>query len=193
MIYRDDDIDERDGMVYHINESDQLVFLSDNWNHFAEKNAGAPLDLLGQTIWDFIANDDLIAIYQEICHLVRKEQKPVSFDFRCDSPRKALFLKMNILPLENQYLEFRTQPIHEEAHAYYPLLDSKAPRQGELMRICSNCKALWVNDRWLALDEAVAVLQLLQQKNVPQLTHGLCECCYQTFREEIVKLHSAAG
>ena len=54
--------------------------------------------VLGRNIDDFISDKTTRDLYQQIFTKVRETQKPVSFDYRCDSPKVMRFITMTVTP-----------------------------------------------------------------------------------------------
>jgi len=85
----------RELWVYVIDKNDNFAEISDNWKEFASENYGLnirnPKDVIGHSLYEFIAGEETKYIYRLILDRVRSKQKMVSFSFRCDAPICAVF------------------------------------------------------------------------------------------------------
>ena len=53
-----------------------------------------------------------------------------------------------------------------------------APSNGKLLRMCSWCKKIEMDQtRWSEVEDAVDELRLFERDKVPGITHGVCPSC----------------
>mgnify|MGYP005860220723 CR=1 FL=1 len=167
-------------IIYRIDGRDVLIFVNEEWDRFAEANDGEgakSAHVLGRPLWDFISDMTTQEIYRQIMQRVRNGHL-VSFTFRCDSPRSRRVLRMDIYRGEGEDVEFHTHTLAEEQREPVQL----KPAQGEvteLLRVCSWCKRVHVEDSWEEIEAALERLRLFQMPRPPLITHGICEECYQ--------------
>jgi hypothetical protein len=54
-----------------------------------------------------------------------------------------------------------------------------------MVRVCGWCKKVDVGGSWAEVEEAVTRLRLFDRPLLPQLTHGICEGCYDRMVETL--------
>ena len=177
------------GILYQINDSDEIVFVSDAWNDFANSNNSVHLvspNILGKSLWSFITDAATEQLYREIVNRVRGGQV-IDFQFRCDSPAHCRFLKMIIMSSEDGSVTFETQTLREWNRLPQTLLQSDIQRTGEIIRICGWCKKVDVGvNLWEEIEQAVMTLGLFEKADaLPVLTHGICDACYQSVTKKL--------
>lgn len=75
-------------IIYRVNDQDDLVFVSREWDRFAADNSGDLVTsqrVLNRPLWDFITDENTRELYRQVLKRVR-EGSLVRFTFRCDSP-----------------------------------------------------------------------------------------------------------
>lgn len=178
---------ERADVAYRIDSRDVFVHLSDGWLDFATANDAPdlrPENVVGRPLWDFVADETTRQLYREILVRVRAG-RVVSFPFRCDAPDSRRFMEMSVTTLGGGVVEFEsTTRREEERDPPQPLLDREAPRAGDLLRICGWCKRVDAGG-WREVEEAVAALRLFERRELPRLTHGMCDGCHRDVSERI--------
>jgi hypothetical protein len=61
-----------------------------------------------------------------------------------------------------------------------PLFNTATPRSDEpLLRVCSWCKKVDTRWGWCEAEEAVVRLGLFEAQALPDITHGICQDCYE--------------
>ncbi|MBI1387428.1 MAG: hypothetical protein GC154_03165 [bacterium] len=174
--------------THRIDAEDRLVYTDDGWREFAIDNHYSLFyeqHLMGYTLWSFISDKTLIHLYQSLLHCVRLARKPAKTRYRCDSPGVLREFEMTIRPLENGGAEFENRLIRISKRPMIRLLDIFAPRGPEWVTMCSRCKAIKTPGGWQELEQAALELSLFQSDPLPEITHGLCEACYEVMLEEI--------
>jgi hypothetical protein len=171
---------------YRLDELDRIRWVGGAWSDFARAN-GAPelaeADILGRRVWTFVAGIETRHLYELMFEAVRRGRGAVVVPFRCDAPQLRRFMELEIRSLPGAALELTASLLREEARAPEPLLDARAPRTSEVLSICSVCKRLRVaHDRWLAVEDAVRVLDLFGRVELPGLSHGVCPDCASLMR-----------
>jgi hypothetical protein len=88
-------------------------------------------------------------------------------------------LRLELVPLVGEAVEFRSQIVHEEPWAQpVRLLDPAAPRTGgPLLRMCSWCKRVASEERWLEVEAYADEMGLFDSVALPEITHGICDDC----------------
>lgn len=168
-------------VVYRIDGSDTISFVNDAWALFAAEN-GAPqlaCETVGRSLWSYVAGKEVIHLQKVLVRRVRQEGAPRSFPFRCDSPLLRRLLRLELVPMPGDAVEFRSQIVHEEPWAQpIRLLDPIAPRaNGPLLRMCSWCKRIALGERWLEVEAYADEKGLFDSVALPEITHGICDDC----------------
>lgn len=172
-------------ITYAVNRNDEIVFVSEAWDPFAHANGGASVcaeRVLHRPIWDFITDPSTQEVYRILLQKARAGH-PIQFTFRCDAPWRRRFLEMTIVGGAGDTVEFRTRTLLEQERPVPVLLDPEAARSDELLRSCSWCKKFHVGDEWVEVEEAIQRLRLFQRRQLPAITHGMCDECYEKMNE----------
>ncbi len=176
-------LEKHDVWIYVIDKNDNFVFASENWRNFARENEGQaisqPEDILGQSLFKFIAGPETKQIYHVLLEKVRKTGKTITFPFRCDAPHLRRFLEMTIFPMEDGNVQFISELIKVEKREPVALLIPHQERSKEFIRMCSMCKKVALTEKeWVEVEEAIQTLKLFEKELLPQITHGLCPQCF---------------
>lgn len=167
-------------LVYRIDGQDRICYVNPAWSEFARANRGdavMPEQVLGSKILEFVEDATLQQLYRAMMDRARAGS-PVQFKYRCDAPDRRRTFEMEIRLLGNGELEFTSTLRHEEARAPVAVLQTDAPRDKRLLRVCSWCQRVALPDgTWVTVEEAVQKLGLLEAETFPKLTHGMCEPC----------------
>ncbi len=166
--------------VHRIDPEDRICFVNDAWLAFADENGwrvGAR-QVLGAPLMSQIADPETRHIYRLLIDRVRQTARPVSFRYRCDSPDLRRFMAMRISSHGQAEVEFRSHVLRLEPRDPVRVLDAaERQRSGDVLQICSWCKAVFAHTSWLAIEEAVQRLGMLSEAALPPLSHGVCPAC----------------
>ena len=166
---------DADGRIVSVNQ-DWLQFAAENrWPNSAEKLCGTPLV-------QYISGLEVQYIYKMLIERVRSHPSPITFNYRCDSPdcRRTLRMMIRHEP-DTDTVEFRSWALRLEPRPTVELLDAELNRRADdVLYICSWCKRVQVNQRWLEVEKAVRELELFENEPLPQTSHGICPRCLQT-------------
>lgn len=180
-------------IVYHIDDQDRIVYVGDHWQSFAEENAACALTeeaVLNRSIYDFLADEKVKHLYRMLIERARHEKVRVCLPFRCDSPNKRRYMAMELYPLDNGLIVMESYTLKEETREPVPLLDTELQRISDFITICSWCKRVRDDqNRWLEVEEAVRQMQMFDDNALPQLSHGMCNDCYDKARTELDYRH----
>ena len=177
---------------YRIDAENCLIYVNDRWDQFAEENDGrglALVDVLGTSLFSYIADDTILQLYMQLVVLAR-QGRPATFNYRCDSPKARRRFEMNIHALDAGEVEFSSTLLENEPRAEVLLLDRRQPRNEQFLRVCSWCQRIRVGDAWLSAEEAVEKLDLMEEATMPVLTHGICETCHDEMMATIARLRT---
>jgi hypothetical protein len=178
---------------YRIDAENCLIYVNDQWDRFAAENDGrglALVDVLGQSLFSYIADPTILQLYMQMVVLAR-QGRPATFKYRCDSPKFRRRFEMKFHALDAGVVEFSSTLLEIEPRAEVLLLDRRQPRNGKFLRVCSWCQRIRVGDAWLSAEEAVAKLDLMEEATMPALTHGICETCHGEMMATIAQLPAA--
>ena len=168
-------------ITYTVDANDILVDIGGDWDEFARENEGLGLtrdNVLGTPLFTFIQGAEVVTIYKALFAKARREQRPLSFTFRCDAPSCRRTMKIEIAPLTDQAIAVQTDLIESHGRDAVRLLDTGAVRTHEFLTMCCVCGDVKsANGQWVAIEEESARLRLLERTAVPQLSHAYCPKC----------------
>ena len=126
-----------------------------------------------------IADPETRHIYKLLIGRARGEGHEARFTYRCDSPDCRRFMEMRIHYVRAlDQVEFRSRVLRLERREPVDLIDpAYASRSSEILRICGWCKAVSVDQAWIAAEKAVEQLGLLAEQALPRISHGICPDC----------------
>lgn len=180
-----------DEVVYGIDGEDRVVFVNRAWDEFAAGNGAANLasdGAISRSLWDFIVDDTTRQLYREILKRARAGRRS-RFHFRCDSADCRRYLELDARLLDGGIVGFRVRTLALEKRAHQPLFDQERPRSQDVLRMCSWCKKIPYEGRWIEVEEAAEKLHLFESAALPMLSHGICEEC----ESRIGSLDAGAG
>lgn len=171
-------------MQYEINEADVLTQIDDKWDSFSRENQACHLSratVLGTSLWSHVVGEDARQLYQQMFRQVRRLQASASIPFRCDSPRKRRFLRLQIDPLPESRIRMTSLTERIEDRSSVDLLNPTIPRSDAVVTLYGWCKKVRLPDnRWAEAEDAINRLRLFDAK-LPQLSHGICPACSEAF------------
>ena len=82
---------------------------------FADANGAPQLvdEVVGRSLWDFIADADLSSLWREVLARVRTGV-PVTLPYRCDAPAERRTLSLRLTPSADGEIEFVSTPTDSE-------------------------------------------------------------------------------
>lgn len=180
---------ENQPCIYHLDSHDHITFVGENWLRFALDNeAGSltPAVVLGQPVQKFIADLETKEVYRMVFSRVRQTGAALTFPFRCDSPTVRRFMNMEITPLDEGGLQFRTQLVRVEPRVEVPWLRQFTTWMDEMVVMCSWCKRVQLTvGVWVEIEEAIKSLDLFLADKFPQISHGICRDCRLGLEREL--------
>ena len=166
---------------YELDAELRIQAVDDAWSEFAAANESPELVTpgpLGRHLFDYIQDATTVHLYRALFQRVRTTGKPIELPFRCDSAGLRRFLEMEICPGGSSGLVLQTRVLRLEPRAPSALLDRACPRSGDMVRMCSWCKAVETRSGWCEVEQAVVALRLFEHELLPTVTHGICPPCY---------------
>lgn len=171
-------------LTYRIDSADRIIDVNDAWAVFAVANSGEhllPPGVLGSALFAAISDASTREVYRLLLQRVRKDRTPLRFRFRCDGPRQRRLLQMTVSGSTDNVVAFSTLLIASTKRPAVRLIDAAQPRTDALLRVCGWCmRVAMPDDRWTEVGQAIAVMGLLEQPSLPQITHGMCPRCFET-------------
>lgn len=176
---------------YTIDAHDVIEAVSDSWYPFADGNEGAQLsstNVIGRSLWDFIADTPTREIYRQMIARVRQGRQ-TQFTLRCDGPTDRRLLSMTVTRRALDAIEFETKVLQSEHREAVPLLMHDAPRSSDILTVCAWCNRVDVGDgttsEWVEVEVAMERLRLFERDQMPQLSHSICDACLVKMMEEV--------
>ena len=173
--------------IHTVGAEGNIAAVNDEWVEFASENGAPELGreaVVGRALWGFMEGRETRHISRLLLDKVSRSGKGLTIPYRCDSPELRRFMEMEIVPVENGTVEFRSRILKFEYRDPVMLLDSQAARTDEFLTICSWCRRARIASMWIELDEAVKKLDLFSSASLPQLTHGMCQDCSELVRKK---------
>jgi hypothetical protein len=170
--------------LYRIDADDQISFIDDSWLSFAAENDAPELvrdRLIGHPLWSYIGGKTIQSVYQALFDQVRVTRKPISAPFRCDSPSTIRQMELVVRPLNRGSLELEGRLLASAHREEVALFNRFVPRSGELLKVCSFCRRLALNEQWLEAADAVNRYSLFAQSRQPRLSEQMCPDCRDAF------------
>jgi hypothetical protein len=183
------------GIVYRVNQHNEIIFVNEEWRRFARLNDASDLAdrVLGRSLWDFIGDSTTRSLYEQIIGRVRGGHQ-ARFTLRCDGPTVRRLIEMTISPGHEGDLDFETRALSVVERAAVPLLARSAKRSQNLLRACAWCNQVDVSsDEWVEVEDAVERLRLFELSDMPQITHGICGPCLAGMIDKLDALASPAA
>lgn len=168
--------------VHRLDALDRITDVNEAWVTFALENGAVMLTaaaVVGQSLWDYVVGDAPKHIYRQLFKQVR-DGREITLPFRCDSPTVRRYHEMRIVGIEDAGIECQCRLLRQEVQDPGPvtLLDPGVFRSDLSVLMCAWCKRVKApSGDWLALEQAIVVLQLLAQTPPPAVTHGICPSC----------------
>ena len=183
-------VDYANPVVYRISAADVIEDVNDAWARFAIDNDASPLatEVVGKPLWDYISGGAVKRIYESILKCVRTRNRTVSFPFRCDSPSMCRGMRLFVVPLGQERIEFRA--VSETAFLQPKPLDLLNPGRARdtqtHLYMCSWCKAVAIGTEWKPIETAMEELRLFARTALPSIKHVICDSCLAAFLEDFM-------
>lgn len=187
---------ENESVVYCTDNKGLITAVNEGWQVFAARNRGEAVAgdrVLGFDVWGCVVDPSLRAIY-ELLFKRAQAGAQVSFTYRCDAPDRRRWLNMTISRLEANRIQFESKLLREESRPLVALLEPGHQRSECFIRVCSWCQLVATeSDGWVPVEKAVILLGLMEEDELPQLSHGICPDCAQVMWTEIDRLKGDRG
>jgi hypothetical protein len=182
---------------YTIDADDVVVTLGEGWSEFATQNeapelVGAPS---GQTLWSQIGDPQLRDLWRTAVERVRAQQVSVSVPFRCDGPMSRRWFEMNVSPLPDGGVHFRSTLTFEMARPRVSILERSAPRDegAPAVAVCSCCAEGLHGETWVPVEELLTSLRLLERVPSPIVSYVICPRCCASMSTQLTAARTTAS
>ncbi len=177
--------------VLHVDADSRIFHVNEAWLAFGREN-DFPMErgLLGRRLLEFISDTTTQQLYRTLLERVRKSGRAVTFPFRCDSPALRRFMEMQMLPLADNGIEFRSRIVKSEARPWMGLLAPAVLRSQELIHCCGWCKRVSIPE-WVEIEEALQRTKWFEASRLPDISHGICPPCEALMMAEIASYEPA--
>lgn len=179
-------------IVYCIDGHNKLVDIREGWDDFARANNARSLSrdaVLNKPLFDLMSDPQCVHLYKLLIERVRHRGHAISFNFRCDSPDKRRFMRMEMIPeAHNNHVCFKSTVQKEESRLPVILLNVDVRRSTDTALVCSWCKQVKVAEgQWLEIEAAIDELGLFHAQPVPRISHGMCPACLKSVWSTLLK------
>ena len=155
--------------------------VDDRWLPFASANDApelTPSAVLGRPVKEFIDDPTTRLLYELLYERVRRGAT-LTLPFRCDAPEIRRDMVLRLSPAGSGMVQCDTFLLEEEPRSSIALLDVTSPRVRDLVVMCSWCKRVRHQGRWLDLEEGVREFQFFSHRVMPEISHGVCSSCLE--------------
>ena len=162
-------------IVYRLDQENQIISVDGPWDDFALDNEGSnaiACQVEGRPIWHFITGDTTRMWFEVMLKSARLRQTTLELCYRCDSPELKRFMRMRIVPGENDILSIEHEQIGEERRAS-PVTIRYAGNKpvGSFNTRCSMCGRLKQGPDWLEPE------QQKHPSDTVNVIYTVCESC----------------
>lgn len=182
---------------YAIDADDVVVTLGDGWSEFAAQNeapelVGAPS---GRTLWSQIGDPELRDLWRTAVERVRTHGVSATVPFRCDGPTSRRWFEMNVSPLPDGGVHFRSTLTFEMARPRVSMLERSAPRDeaAPAVAVCSCCAEGLLGETWVPVEELLSSLRLLEHAPSPAVSYGICPRCCASMSTQLTATSTTAS
>lgn len=168
---------------YRVDAQDRMTEVGGEWNAFAAANGAPGLTiehLRGRALPTLVSGTEMQALTGMLLKRARAVGE-VEVPFRCDAPGERRFLSMSLRRDADGGVAIETTLLRTEPRPPVALLDGRQPRRDEVLVVCSWCKRIRLDVRWVEVEEAVEALGLFDAPRLPQVSHGICPECRARF------------
>ncbi|MEL6105314.1 MAG: hypothetical protein AAFU85_04730 [Planctomycetota bacterium] len=174
-------LNEPSTVTYAIDGQDRLIHVDESWSAFAESNEGGrtlrPESVIGRSLWEYIRDPQLQMCYKRLLEIVRGSDRPLDFEFRCDSPLFQRHMRMTMRRENNECVTFECsteQTIRQKAIVRIAAGSSV----GKSCKRCSLCNLFQIEeDVWGEADELVQRCKVMNRPTPPTIIWTVCPGC----------------
>ena len=166
---------------YRLSPDDVVIGVGPGWDEFALQNDGdgAVSDrVVGRSLFDFIDGSSTRELLRSLLQRTRARERRTELSFHCDAPHARRSMSWSAEREPDGSLLVRTRILEEGPRDPVPFMDRTVPRSTEVIRMCSWCNRIAADpEGWVEPETAAARLGLFTEREVPDITHGICPSC----------------
>src|SRR3569623_894919 len=152
---------------YCIARRDHITAVNDAWRDFAIELGAAELaydTVVGRSLWSYVTDTETLHLYQQMLRRLRTIRQSIRVPFRCDAPALRRYMELDMTVADDFCVCFMAESVRREPRAPVALLDDSHTRRDGLLRMCSWCKKVELDDKtWADVEEAVKRLRIFDQ------------------------------
>jgi hypothetical protein len=137
---------------------------------------------VGRPLLMYLTDATTVHLYELLFERVAATRRPIAFPIRCDAPHVRRYLAVTIALKPAGGFVVSTLLTRAEIRPSVPLLAADVLRGDDVITVCSWCKRVNVDGRWVEVEMAVASLRLFERRQQPQVSHGICDACDRFMR-----------
>ena len=115
---------------------------------------------------------------------VRAEGVTLTVRLHCDSPDTERIIDLTARP-DGENVRFDCKILSEKPRPRAVILDARAPRSKDRLRMCSWCCRIDVAGQWTEMLDAIEKLGLFNLPLLPEVNHAICQDCYTVAMDAI--------
>lgn len=146
---------------------------------------------INKNYFSVISDYKIKHIVEKIFNYVRKTQKSFTTTYYCDKYLDIRLFKMVVSPLQNNKLSikhFLEQKTTIKDETDYIDIDINIDINNKKISMCAWCNRVKIdNGPYLDFEKSLNILRLLEYKNIPLFSHGICEECENRLNDELSK------
>ena len=175
--------------VYQIDGKDRIIHVNDEWLDFATENDGEALTydaVQGRSLYSYIDNQEVQQLWSRLIDKVRSLGSAINIPFRCDSPDKRRYMRMEVYPLSENKVEFKVSIYKVEVRDPIQALGYGIENPSGFCVMCSWCKKIHLgHGRWVEVEEAISELDLFGDGKNVSVRNSVCPSCFKELTETI--------
>jgi len=169
-------------LTYTVDADDRIEKMGGNWNDFAAENAAPemqePANVVGTSIWSFLAGTEIKSLFRQIFEEVRVKETTFSMPFRCDSPDVQREMMLTVSYAGDNKLDISTVLQNEMSQPHVPLFSPRSYSTRNHINRCSVCRRFEDrNGDWLSATELAMKTSILAAPHLPAVSERVCGEC----------------
>ncbi|TLS67816.1 hypothetical protein FE236_08090 [Mariprofundus erugo] len=167
-------------LVYQIDAQNRICALSENWLDFTNLNGAdercTPAQLIGRPLLSCF-DAETACLYQLVIDAVRASGESIVLSIRCDSSSMRRLIRLEVHRLADGRVEFNSRLLWSEHRECMQLLRADNDLSDHHLPICSFCKKIRLDEKWLEVEQVTNQLRLFEAERMPVLISACCPDC----------------
>ncbi|MEM7280314.1 MAG: hypothetical protein AAF438_01600 [Pseudomonadota bacterium] len=166
---------------YRIDKDGKMTFVNEHWDSYADDNGGVALQserVLSKSIWQFFSDKHTILMHELIIGVAHRRKRPVTWQFRCDSPATFQVMESTVTPLANGETEYANRFTTQYSRSPLRILDHTETKSEDFITLCSWCKGVIQGKHVVTIEYINENYALRKGRGMPNLLHAMCHDCY---------------